>query len=201
MQQHDMERMFDGIYHKTIPLILFSFLEQQRVFVDLLQSLYDTLHRGDTVSFQEIYNKLNENIENVKSFGSHKDGLINSFRNRYLSLDQRMQNIDSIFLDFKSKIDRINQDHIRLNTQEKSLRKLQPTIKMLKRKMMTIENSKSILKSDENIDIKSDKPSIEKQCNRCGYTWEFKGKGYRIKDHVRIQCPKCKQFFNEKVVE
>ncbi len=113
MQQNDMERMFDDIYHQTIPAILFSYHKDQVRFTDLLQSLFDAWYRSDKVSFQEIYDKLKEGLNNRKEGGSHKELLIKTFNDRFLSLEQRFKNITNFQVEFNKlskKVDKINRE-------------------------------------------------------------------------------------------
>lgn len=217
MQQYDMERMFDEIYHKAIPLILFSFQDDRKVFADYLQSLYDAFYRNDEVSFNEIYEKLKGFISKRKSYGSHKENLIKGFNDRYLSLDQRLRNIDRIFLEFYDMENQIKRDHVRLNNLTKAVKRISPTINTIKRKMNNIENRKALSKSDEkvntsnqatcikkNIDESIEKSNTTKEskdngnqgihiiCKNCGHDWFFKGGG------TRATCSQCHKTYKVK---
>ena len=169
MQPHNIEEKFDGIYNKTIPLILFSFYEDSKVFSDLLASLYDAMYRNDEISFNEILNKLDSKINERRLFDSHKEGLIKSFSDRFLSLDQRIHNIEGTYIEFKGMVERINDDHRNLRNIAKTNMSHGGHIKEIKRQLLQIEQDrksnnqilKRLPKSITEVPIDSDKKPVK----------------------------------------
>lgn len=199
MQPHNLEEKFDGIYNKTIPLILFSFYEDSKVFSDLLASLYDAMYRNDEISFNEILNKLDSKINERRLFDSHKEGLIKSFSDRFISLDQRIHNIEGTYIEFKGMVDRINKDHNCISAHGRSINALHKKIKSTnfhlqskeQDKKVVVRDTKRLPKSTTEVPIESnEKQGIEITCPVCKRTWIFKGK------KTKANCGKCRKTFS-----
>lgn len=172
MQPHNLETTFDGIYHRTIPLILFSFYDDSKDFSDLLGSLYDAFYRNDDVSFNEIYNKLDKKITERRDFGSHKELLIKIFSDRFLSLDQRIKNIDKNLIDFKEGLKQIDKLRSRITEHGRSLNNIHKKINaLLQQKYQDDKVEVKVIKKDSKLNI-----NVCPICNTKLYKRTVKGK-------------------------
>ena len=153
MQPYNLESIFDGIYHKAIPLILFSIYDDSKIFSDLLGSLFDAFYRNDDISFNEIYNELDRKINDRRDYGSHKELLIKVFGDRFLSLDQRISNIDKVIINFKSGLKQIERNQMKISYYGKK-------IKMIEKMDKKIHIEKSEKKREKIITSKDIKTNV-----------------------------------------
>lgn len=186
MNQLEMEKQFDKIYDETIPLVLFSTVSDRKEYGDFLSSLFILYIKGNAIAFNEVYDLLVKKLSDKQKYDRHQDENIKSFHNRYLSFNQRMENIEKTYLEFKSMVEQINQDHIRLNNQGKSLKRISPTVNMMKRKgfLKTIE--KDVI-NVSNKDVKS-KLGVCPICNTKLYTQKrTRGVAFYCKENNRYK--------------
>ena len=89
----------------------------------MFQSLFSSFIQDNEAQFLDDYHELDSYLSTVK-IDTNKVRLKTEYENRYLSLVQRIQNIEKTYLDFKDLVDQIKKDHRQLNYQGKSLNKL-----------------------------------------------------------------------------
>lgn len=199
----DAEVRLDGIIKQAVPLILFSYDIHRKLLIEKLNHLYSSFVADDSNIFEELFIQIIDMINNREILDSNRERLIESFSNRTVTYDERLKQYGSTIRLLQKKLKQIERNqkaiaNIRLDLKQLKKKKTDDKIITTKISEKSIGGKESLapkIISNKSVDI------TEKICPKCNYSWEFKGKGYRIKDHIRIQCPKCKQFFNEKVIE
>lgn len=154
-QSEEMKERFDGLYHKTIPLILFAPTDESKKFTKLLSSLFCSF---DNMSvFNEVYNSLSSAINGRLQYDHHQETLISRFMEQYTSLNQRIRNIEGIYLEFKGMIDRIKQDHDLIIKHSRNFNKIHKKINSINFHLTSKEqNKKSSVRDVERLPISND---------------------------------------------
>jgi len=213
MNRLQMDTLFEEVSDKVIPLILFSTREEKNKFSDLLSALYDSWYRSDETLFKEIYDKILKDIADRSHYGSHKEILIESFTKRYLSLYDRISNLEKEFVLLKSRTIAYK---IPPTLKKKEV---QVTKKMIKEIGQNVEcprcgkkwlytggkerirckkcNARfDINKNNKELEIKiknepeiKDKKPPNIKCKKCGYQW------HNNTSTDKVRCPKCKKYF------
>lgn len=186
--KNKLEEQFDGICNKAMPLILFSYWKFKEPLIDKLSNLFRAYNSNDNITFDEIIEQINIMIDERDIFDSEKERLITVFSDRTKSYNDK-------FLDIYEEIDCLKKKlKIKRHSSKKQIEN--------KEKIIIDEGKQdSILKSDLTKPI-----GIMKKCPRCNYSWNFKGKGNirKIKSgkiYKRINCPECRYYFKDEVIE
>lgn len=174
MNQLEMEKQFDKIYDETIPLVLFSTVSDRKEYGDFLSSLFISYRNDNTIAFNESYELLVNKLKNKSTYDRHQREYIEAFHNRYLSFNQRMENIENTYLVFQDMVEQIKNDHQALQQHGRSLNKLHKKInfKQVLLQPKRIDNKVEV--KDSNKDVKP-KISVCPICNTKLYPQKRKG--------------------------
>lgn len=183
MLNFELESKFDYALNRAIPLILFSFPRQSSKYIEKLYMLYDMMFSNELALFEQIYNDFNNIVEGRDILEKKREDFINYFNMRKKTFDDKIWLLHERISKLEKKLGKKTKD-------KKKLLNFTPSEKIEDVLVKSTKKSKITRKSNDGID---------KTCPKCGNIWNFTGKGYRIKDKVRIQCPRCKQFFMELV--
>ena len=174
MNQLEMEKQFDKIYDETIPLVLFSTVSDRKEYGDFLSSLFISYRNDNTIAFNESYELLVNKLKNKSTYDRHQKEYIEAFHNRYLSFNQRMENIENTYLEFKSMVEQINKDRINLKNLANTSRSHGAYIRELKKHTLQNKKDENVLSDIVNKDVKP-KLGVCPICNTKLYPQKRKG--------------------------
>jgi len=194
----DEDRKFDEVIQSSLPFILFASDFFSRELIRNIQSLYDFYKQKRIPAFNDGYEKIVKLINEREKFTDKNEMRIASFIGKTQRIDNRIDDIEIKFkiLGMEKNLNQIGKNKTNLLSHGKTLHKLSNRIKKLEGTIL-VKQKEVIGEKEKSKSV----DSTEKTCPQCKYVWQFTGRGHRIKDYVRIQCPKCKQFFKEKVIE
>jgi hypothetical protein len=151
-QTEEMKERFDSLYYQTIPLILFSNDKYRKKFTDLLAALFNALNTGNTLVFKEVYDSLCNEIDN-KHLDKHQEQSVSIFMENYLSLNQRIRNIELTYLEFKNMVERLDNDHNSILLHGRSLNKLHKKINSIDSYLMPKKKDTTRVLEDDTTNV------------------------------------------------
>lgn len=207
MNQSELQKRFDEIFHKAVPLVLFSTVNDRKEYGDFLSSLFIMCCNGNVTAFNEVYDLLVNKLNNKTTFDRHQQEYIDAFHNRYLSFNERIENIEKTYLDFQSLIKQINNDHQNVLDHGRSLNRVHKKINSIN---ILLPSKKLNKKIGEDVAVKEVKPKStvcpicdtklyqrkEKAKNKISFYCKKGGNKYfhwfRLKDNGEFYyCKKC----------
>ena len=131
----DLKAKFDGIYHRTMPLVLFSYNEQKKNLLDLLRTLFSALMTNDIDIFNATYCKLDDNINNREHLDSNREFLMKQFNDMYKSLEEKINEHGKVINELRPLISQISRNQNNISNHNMRIKELIKQIKASKKDM------------------------------------------------------------------